>query len=115
VTESCHDVTGKVGGVIAAQVESCTISAKNGEKSFRCGLSGVVEGRNEFHVGGEAADDDEYVEMAATRGRKGAKSVNCNSNKGLIRFRRRELRDRDGRARLVLLAVTTRLDEVDDM
>ena len=76
-------------------------------------MSGVVKGRNQFDVGGEAADDDEDVKMTAARRRKGTKNVDSNRDEGLVGLCRREFRDRNSRTRLVLLAMTTRLNETD--
>ena len=56
-------------------------------------MSGVIKGGDEFHVGCEATHDNEDVEMAAARRRKGTESVNGNRDEGLIGLRGRELRD----------------------
>ena len=78
-------------------------------------MSSVVKGRDQFNIGSETADDDEDVEMAAARGRKWTKSVNGNRDEGLVGLRCREFGDRDSRTRLVLLTMSARLNEVDDM
>jgi len=78
-------------------------------------LSGVVKGRYEFHVGGEATHDNEDVKMAAARRRKGTESVNSDRNEGLISLGSREFGNRNSRTRFVLLTMTTRLNEIDDV
>ena len=53
--------------------------------------------------------------MTAARGRKRTKSVNGNRDEGLISLGSREFGNRNSRTRFVLLAMTTRLNEIDDV
>jgi len=78
-------------------------------------LSCVVKGRYEFHVGCEATHDNEDVKMAAARRREGTESVNSDRDEGLISLGSREFGNRNNRTRFVLLAMTTRLNEIDDV
>jgi len=66
VAEGSHDVTREVGGVVATKVESSAITTKDSKKSFGCRLSRVVDGRDQFHVRSETANDDEYVDREET-------------------------------------------------
>jgi hypothetical protein len=115
VTEGSHDVTREVGGVVATKVESGAIPTEDSEKSFRCRLSRVVDGRNQFHVRSETANDDEYVDMSAARGRKRTKSVNGNCDEGFVGLGGCEFGDGNCRPRLILLTMPAGLNEIHNM
>lgn len=115
VAEGSHYVTREVGGVVATQVESSAITTEDSEKSFRCRLSRVVDGRDQFHVRSETANDDEYVDMSAARGRERTESVDCNSDEGFVGLGGCEFWDGDCRPRLILLTMSAGLNEIHDV
>jgi hypothetical protein len=115
VAKGSHYMTREVRGVVATQVECSAITAEDSEKSFRCGLSRVVDGRNQFHVRSETANDDEYVGMSAARGRKRTESVDCNCDEGFVGLGGCEFRDGYCRARLVLLTMPAGLNKIHNM